>query len=1153
MTMKKIYLLLICSFFVSVSSFAAICTVSDSQSGTDQSGFSATVTNFNCAAPNTVISATMDASIGPNCTMGGGNLYYYDIYVNGALVASAQCDQLGFDLTPYLPLTSVSIQAVDDPADGNLDAVTLNLDVHLTYNLPYPEPAGVICGTGSPSIMFSDDLETGIGWTGDIGTSFGTWRLPNANPGGNSGSTGPNGPHSGTTYAEFEASGAALGTYSIVSPAVDLTAATDAAELSFWMYAYGTNMGNLNVGVSTSPTGPFTNEYTWVGQHHTSDDQLWANIGLDISAYLGQTIYIEYSLDHDGSGILGDMAIDLMEVTSCASCPTPSALFASNILGSSMQLNWTENGSASNWVIEYGPVGFTPGTGTVVGANSNPYNLNGVTQTTSYDIYVRSNCIGDTSLYHGPIQVNTLVDNLICGTGAPSAIYHADFEGAFPSDWTQSGFTLPQWLHNTGATSTPGTGPNAAALNNGYLYFETSGGFFGDTDTLFTPMVDLSTVATTARLVFYYHMFGASVEDLEVEASSDQSTWTNVFSQSGQVQSASTDDWIPATADLSAYAGGPVYLRVIASRGSSFTGDIGIDDFTVEGCVACPTPTLLSVTDSTETTIELSWTAGGSEANWVIEYGLPGFTPGTGTTINVASNPANATGLTDNTTYEFYIYANCGGGNFSLEAGPVTGTTGIYCPAPQFFNFEYAANDTVSLQWIAGGTETSWNIEWGPTGFALGSGTNYTTTTIPDSIMGLALGGVYDFYVQADCGMGANNPWTGPITYATPALNDLSCDFIPIPVDGSTTVFSNAGATVTVGEPSTGFNTVWFTFVAPPSGYVEITTCGTDFDNYLEIFESSDCANYTLYTFIDISLNNPFPSCTDANAAGINVCYFTPGKTYYLAIGSQNPVDFGIFPLTITEIPQVSAGSAVSVMLCESVTSYSLFSAITGNNTTNGQWYTPTVGVANGVGAIINPSLVGPGITDYHYVETNACTSDTVYAPIEVIDYSNPGTGQILSQTCNYGDLDLFASIIGAYDAGGVWKDETGAVIDSIVPFNGEAPGTYNYYYVVDNGICAADSITITAQVIDCASIDEITLNSNVYPNPVSDVLNIDLKDNTNQVSLALYSIDGKLMSIPQYTANSLVSIEMSEYPQGVYVLRLISGDKTQEIKVVKQ
>ena len=42
---------------------------------------------------------------------------------------------------------------------------------------------------------------------------------------------------------------------------IDLTAATSDAELTFWMHAYGVAIGSLDVGVSTSATGPFTSVF----------------------------------------------------------------------------------------------------------------------------------------------------------------------------------------------------------------------------------------------------------------------------------------------------------------------------------------------------------------------------------------------------------------------------------------------------------------------------------------------------------------------------------------------------------------------------------------------------------------------------------------------------------------------------------------------------------------------------------------------------------------------------------------------------------------------------------------------------------------------------------------------------------------------------
>ena len=63
-----------------------------------------------------------------------------------------------------------------------------------------------------------------------------------------------------------------------------------------------------------------------------------------------------------------------------------------------------------------------------------------------------------------------------------------------------------------------------------------------------------------------------------------------------------------------------------------------------------------------------------------IEYGVLGFTLGSGTQISISS-PANIIGLTAETTYDAYVRANCGGGDVSGGSVPTTFTTTQIPPA----------------------------------------------------------------------------------------------------------------------------------------------------------------------------------------------------------------------------------------------------------------------------------------------------------------------------------------------------------------------------------------------------------------------------------------------------------------------------------------
>jgi len=77
----------------------------------------------------------------------------------------------------------------------------------------------------------------------------------------------------------------------------------------------------------------------------------------------------------------------------------------------------------------------------------------------------------------------------------------------------------------------------------------------------------------------------------------------------------------------------------------------------------------LSAESITNNSARLRW-FGPSRDFYEVEYGLNGFSQGSGTTVNSNDNDLLVTGLSADTAYDFYVRGNCGGSDFSDWAGP---------------------------------------------------------------------------------------------------------------------------------------------------------------------------------------------------------------------------------------------------------------------------------------------------------------------------------------------------------------------------------------------------------------------------------------------------------------------------------------------------
>jgi hypothetical protein len=103
----------------------------------------------------------------------------------------------------------------------------------------------------------------------------------------------------------------------------------------------------------------------------------------------------------------------------CQPCQTPSLLTSSGVTHNSASLNWVENGTATTWEIVALPSGSpapTAGTVPTVIIPSFPYNLNGLTSNTIYDVYVRSACSANVkSDWSGVTTFTTAIAPPGCG------------------------------------------------------------------------------------------------------------------------------------------------------------------------------------------------------------------------------------------------------------------------------------------------------------------------------------------------------------------------------------------------------------------------------------------------------------------------------------------------------------------------------------------------------------------------------------------------------------------------------------------------------------------------------------------------------------------------------------------------------------------
>ena len=134
------------------------------------------------------------------------------------------------------------------------------------------------------------------------------------------------------------------------------------------------------------------------------------------------------------------------------------------------------------------------------------------------------------------------------------------------------------------------------------------------------------------------------------------------------------------------------------------------------------------------------------------------------------------------------------------------------CPVPTGVAVSDIKVDSANVNWTAGGEETSWQIQYGVSGFDLGLGTVLTTDTNFYVLTELTENTAYDVYVKAVCDENTTSVWAGPYTFTTaqtPGPEPTPCVY---PTDLVVSQLTDSTVTLTwTGDTATTYAVVYGT------------------------------------------------------------------------------------------------------------------------------------------------------------------------------------------------------------------------------------------------------------------------------------------------------------------------------------------------------
>lgn len=440
-----------------------------------------------------------------------------------------------------------------------------------------------------------------------------------------------------------------------------------------------------------------------------------------------------------------------------------------------------------------------------------------------------------------------------------------------------------------------------------------------------------------------------------------------------------------------------------------------------------------------------------------------------------------------------------------------------------------------------------WQIEYGSSGFTLGTGTSVFTTSNPHNVGSLTPSTAYSFYARSICGAGDTSTWAGPASFTT------ICGAAPtvVPTNaarcGPGTVMlsaaSSSDATIrwyTTPSGGTSFHTG--TSYTTPS-LTSTTTYYVDGQNAcgtgervpitatvkampVNNLQSQDlCAGSTL----TLDAGNSGSSYQWSNGATTQTISVATAGTYSVKVTTPgNCIDS--FNATVTIIPTPVVDLGPDTAICPETAINLTLNA--GNPGSAYLWDDGSTGQTRTVNAA----------GDYSVAVTapNGCSKSD---DIKVILKDAPSIDAI---NAVYGDGFYTFNAIGAqYVDEYTWNfgDGTPSVTGAIVQHTYAQNGIYTVTVQL-GGQCEGlnNQYSVTVDAFGTTGVNNINLKSSellLYPNPAKEQLIIENKSALIMKRFTVINVAGQMILTQPVDGNQKQQLNIGILAQGIYTLRI--------------